>query len=114
MQSIEDPGTRKILSAVSHGSIFLNAAILSAGIPIAILLISKDPVIKANAKEAINFHINMWFWWAVAIVLAWILIGIPMLILLGIVNFIMPIWAIFHSLTNSNTAFRYPLILHLF
>jgi hypothetical protein len=114
MQSIEDPGTRKILSAVSHGSIFLNTTILSAGIPVAILLISNDSVIKANAKEAINFHINMWFWWTVAIILAWVLIGIPMLVVLGIVNFLMPIWAIFHSIAKPNTAFRYPLILRLF
>ena len=100
MQSVEDPGTRKILSAVSHGSIFFNALILSVGVPIAILLISQDSVIKDNAKEAIHFHINMWFWWTVAGILAWVLIGLPLLAVLVVVNVIMPIWAIFHSLTR--------------
>ncbi|MGB3310143.1 MAG: DUF4870 domain-containing protein [Nodosilinea sp.] len=114
MHSTEDTGTRKILSAVSHGSIFFNALVLAVGVPIAILLISNDSVIKESAKEAINFHINMWFWWAVAGVLAWVLIGIPLLVVLGIVNFIMPILAIVHSLTQPNVAFRYPLILRLF
>ncbi|MBE9113558.1 DUF4870 domain-containing protein [Nodosilinea sp. LEGE 07298] len=114
MYSTEDTGTRKLLSALSHGSIFFNTLILAVGVPIAILLISKDSVIKESAKEAINFHINMWFWWAVAGVLAWILIGIPLLFVLGIVNFVMPIFGIVHSLTKPNTAFRYPLILRLF
>ncbi|WP_035990347.1 DUF4870 domain-containing protein [Leptolyngbya sp. KIOST-1] len=114
MYSTEDTGTRKILSAVSHGSIFFNALVLSVGVPIAILLISNDSVIKESAKEAINFHINMWVWWAIAGVLAWVLIGIPLLFVLGIVNFIMPIFAIFHSITKPDTVFRYPLILRLF
>jgi uncharacterized Tic20 family protein len=114
MNTIEDSGTRKILSAVSHGSIFFNTLILAVGIPIAILLVSKDTVIKESAKEAINFHINMWFWWTVAGILAWVLIGIPLLFVLGFVNLIMPIIAIFYSLTKSDTVFRYPLILRLF
>jgi hypothetical protein len=37
-----------------------------------------------------------------------------MLAILGVVNLVMPIWAIFQSLTKPNTAFRYPLILRLF
>jgi uncharacterized protein len=114
MQSTEDTGTRKILSAVSHGSIFFNTLVVSIGIPIAILLISKDSVIKESAKEAINFHLNMWFWWTVAGILVWLLVGIPLLFVLGIVNFIMPIFAIFHSLTKPDIVFRYPLILRLF
>lgn len=113
MQSIEDSGTRKILSAVSHGSIFFNALILAIGIPIAILFISKDSVIKDSAKEAINFHLNMWFWWTVAGILVWVLIGLPLLAILGIINVVMPIWAIVHSLTDENRVFRYPLILRL-
>ncbi|WOD38000.1 DUF4870 domain-containing protein [Nodosilinea sp. E11] len=114
MQSTEDTGTRKLLSAVSHASIFLNALVLSIGVPIAILLISEDTVIKDSAKEAINFHLNMWFWWTAAGILVWLLVGIPLLFVLGIVNFIMPIFGIIHSLTKPNTVFRYPLILRLF
>jgi uncharacterized Tic20 family protein len=114
MQYSEDSGNRKILSAVSHGSIFFNALVLSVGVPIVILLVSTDSVVKESAKEAINFHLNMWFWWTVAGILAWLIIGIPLLFVLGIVNFIMPIFAIFHSITKPDTVFRYPLILRLF
>jgi uncharacterized Tic20 family protein len=74
MQSAYDPDKRKLLSALSHGSIFFNALVLAVGIPIAILFISDDPVVKDSAKEAINFHINMWFWWTVFGILAWVLI----------------------------------------
>jgi uncharacterized protein len=114
MHSTEDTGTRKLLAAVSHGSIFFNALVLAIGVPIAILIFSQDSVIKESAKEAINFHLNMWFWWTAAGILVWLLVGIPLLFVLGIVNFIMPIWAIFHSLTQPNKVFRYPLILRLF
>ncbi|MBD2107358.1 DUF4870 domain-containing protein [Nodosilinea sp. FACHB-13] len=114
MHSTEDIGTRKILSAVSHGSIFFNTLVVSVGVPIAILLISNDSVVKENAKEAINFHLNIWFWKVVAGILAWVLIGIPLLVVVFLVDLIMPIFGIFHSITNSNTAFRYPLILRLF
>lgn len=113
MQSTEDTGTRKLLSALSHGSIFFNALVLSIGVPIAILLISKDSLTKESAKEAINFHINMWFWLALASFLAWLLIGIPLLLVVLAVDFILPIFAIFYSLTQPNTVFRYPLILRL-
>lgn len=114
MQSTEDIGTRKILSAVSHGSIFFNTLLVSVGVPIAILLISNDSVVKENAKEAINFHLNIWFWKVVAGILAWVLIGIPLLLVVFLVDLIMPIFGIFHSLTNPNTPFRYPLILRPF
>lgn len=113
MHNSSDIGSRKILSAVSHGSIFFNALVLSVGIPIAIYLISNDSVTKASAQEAINFHLNMWFWYAVFGVLAWVLIGLPFLAILAVVNVIMPIWAIIHSLSNPNSVFRYPLILRI-
>ncbi len=112
MQSTPDSGSRKLLSAVSHGSIFFNTLILAVGIPIVIYLVSDDTITKESAKEAINFHINMWFWYLVFGTLAWVLIGLPFLVILAIVNFVMPILAIIHSLT-SDTVFRYPLILRL-
>lgn len=113
MYNTSDTGSRKILSAVSHGSIFFNALILSVGIPIAIYFMSSDSVIKGSAQEAINFHLNMWFWYTVFGVLAWVLIGLPFLAILAVVNVIMPILAIVHSLTKPDSVFRYPLILRL-
>lgn len=45
-----DTDKRKILSALCHGAIFFSATIVSVGIPIAILLIIDDSVVKDNAK----------------------------------------------------------------
>ncbi|HIK42601.1 DUF4870 domain-containing protein [Thermoleptolyngbya oregonensis NK1-22] len=113
MQSSDNSDKRKILSALCHGSIFINALVVSIGIPIAILLVSDDPVVKENAKEAINFHINMWLWWLVVGVLSIVLVGFLLFPILGLVNLILPIVAIFACLSNPETRYRYPFILRL-
>jgi hypothetical protein len=113
MQSAYDPDKRKLLNALSHGSIFFNALVLAIGIPIAILFIFEDPVVKDSAKEAINFHINMFVYWVIFTILAFVLIGLPFLFVLGIVNVVMPIIAIVSSITNPDKVFRYPFILRL-
>lgn len=108
-----DSDKRKLLSALSHGSIFFSALVVSVGIPIAILFVSDDPVVKDNAKEAINFHFNVWLYGIIFGILAWLLIGIPLLIILGIVSWLMPILAIIQSLTNAEQPYRYPFIFRL-
>lgn len=109
MQTESNADKRKLLSALAHGSIFISALVVSIGIPIAILLISEDSVVKDNAKEAINFHLNVWLWG--------ILIAIPAFLTLGLVGLIwfilhwsLSIWAIIHSLQTPDQPFRYPFI----
>lgn len=101
---------RIICSALAHGAIFFSIFVVALGLPIAILFLSNDPVIKANARESINFHINMYIYGLVFGVLAWLLIGIPFLIILGIINFVMPIIAIFSVINNPDQPYRYPFI----
>ncbi len=108
-----DADQRKLLSALAHGSIFFSAALVSVGIPIAIMLVSSDPVVKENAKEAINFHFNVWLYGAIVFVLSiftlgllgWILGPILFLFHWGLAAF-----AIYQTLTNFDVAFRYPFI----
>lgn len=113
MQSTYDNDKRKLLAALSHGSIFFSVLVVSAGLPLAILILSDDPVVKDNAKEALNFHFNVWLYGIVFGFLAWFLIGIPLMILLGIVQVIMPVWAIWRSLQAPENVFRYPFIFRL-
>lgn len=108
-----DTDKRKLLSALCHGAIFLSATILSVGIPVAILLVSDDPVTKDNAKESINFHFNVWLYGIIFGLLCWVLIGWPLLGLLLIVQFVMPILAIAHCLRVTEMAYRYPFIFRL-
>lgn len=111
-----DTDKRKLLSALSHGSIFFSTALVSIGIPIAVLFVSDDPVVKENAKEAINFHLNVWLYGAIIGVLAFLTIGLLGLIL-GPIYFLfhwgLAIWAITQTLSNPDQAFRYPFIFRL-
>lgn len=110
---MKDLDQRKLLSALSHGSIFFSSLVVSIGIPIAILFVTDDPVVKENAKEAINFHINLYLYAIIFSLLIFVVIGIPLLVLLGVVSFVMPILAIVQTLSEYNRPYRYPLIWRL-
>ncbi len=111
-----DQDKRKLLSGLCHGSIFLSSLVISIGIPIAVLLVSDDPVVKESAKEAINFHINVWLYEVIVGVLVVISFGLLGLILVPIFflfHWIPPILAILQSLNNPNQSYRYPFIFRL-
>lgn len=111
-----DPDKRKLLSALSHGSIFFSSLVVSVAIPIAILFVSEDPVVKESAKEAINFHINVWLYGAIVGALTFITLGLLGIILVPIFylfHWIPPILAIIQSLSNPDQSYRYPLIFRL-
>jgi uncharacterized protein len=113
MNEIAGSGKRKLLSALCHGSIFLSALLVSVGIPIAILFVSDDPIVRDNAKEALNFHFNIWLYGIIFGVLTWVLIGWLLLGILALVNLILPIMAIAKIFGNPDTVFRYPFIFRI-
>ncbi|HEY9801169.1 MAG TPA: DUF4870 domain-containing protein [Leptolyngbyaceae cyanobacterium] len=110
MDSIEQ---RKLLSALSHGAIFFSSTIVSIGIPIAILLLNEDPVVKDNAKESLNFHINLYIYGVISALLVLVGIGILLLIALWAVSIILPIIAIIKVVNEPNIPYRYPFIFRL-
>ncbi len=112
MQSM-DNDKRKLLSSLAHGSIFFSALVVSVGLPIALLLVSDDLVVKANAREAINFHFNVWLYGIIFGVLCLVLIGYPLLAILGVISLVMPILAILKSLSTPDQAYHYPFIFRL-
>jgi uncharacterized Tic20 family protein len=123
MQTSYDSDKRRLLSCLSHGAILFSTLVFSVGVPIVVNLISDDPVVKSNAKESINFHLNVWFWGTV--------IGVP----IGILSFLtlglggilfFPVvalgyalhwgltgWALIHCFAKPDEAFRYPFIFRL-
>lgn len=120
MQTGYDIDKRKLLSSLSHGSIFFSPLLLTIGIPLSVLFVSDDPVVKQNAREAINFHLNVWALGVVAGIIGffwWTLILIPLIWVLGAILLIMtwiePIFAILKSLNNPDQAFRYPFIFRI-
>lgn len=110
----QDVDTNKILSALSHGSIFFSSLVVAVGIPIVILAVSNDSTVKNNAKEALNFHLNMWLYYIIAGILTLVLIGWLLLPILAIFNVVMPIIAIIKILGNPNQVYHYPFIFRVF
>lgn len=107
-----DPDKRKLLSLLCHGATFINYTGVSIGIPIAILLVSDDPVVKENARESLNFHFNMWIYLIIGGILTFILIGFVILGFVAIASFVLPIIAILAVLKNQDQAYKYPFIFH--
>ncbi|NEO62311.1 MAG: DUF4870 domain-containing protein [Moorea sp. SIO4G2] len=105
-----DPDKRKLLSALCHGAIFISVSFISVLIPLAILLISDDQVVKDNAKESLNFHFNVWLYEVIFGALTIILIGWLFLPLLFILSLVLPIMAILKILGDPNVSYRYPFI----
>jgi uncharacterized protein len=117
MEGAFDSDKRKLLSSVCHASIFFSPLFLTIGIPLVISVISDDPVVKENAKEAVNFHLNVWLYGAIAAACAFLwflIITIPIAWILGglllIANYVMPILAILKCLSKPDESYRYPFI----
>ncbi len=110
---MDDLAQRKLLSALCHGAIFFSSLIVSIGIPIVILLLTNDPIVRENAKESINFHINLYLYAIIFGILTLVVIGIPLLIILAIVSVLMPIVAIVHCATVTDKPYRYPFIFRI-
>ncbi|AKV67148.1 MAG: DUF4870 domain-containing protein [Microcystis sp.] len=106
----EDLTKKRLLSVACHASIFLSATLVSVGIPLAIYFISDDETVKENAKEALNFHLNMWLYYLIAGILVWVLIGYLLLPILAVVNIVLPILAILQVWNDAYKVFRYPFI----
>ncbi|MFM7469908.1 MAG: DUF4870 domain-containing protein [Nodosilinea sp.] len=113
MEFTQNSGNRKILATACHASIFLSTLLFSVGIPLVIYILSTDTMVKDTAKEAINFHLNVWLYTLIFGLLTWVLIGWPLLGILLLVQVIMPIVAILKSLSNPDQVFRYPFIFRL-
>lgn len=124
MQTTFDSGKRRLLSCLSHGAIFFSTTIFSFGVPFVVNLLTDDPIVKANAKESMNFHLNVWFW-AVVIgvpigILSFLTFGLggilffPVVGLGFLLHWGLTIWALAHCFTNPDEPFRYPFIFRLF
>ena len=113
-----DPSSdkQKLLSAAAHGSVFISALFVSIGIPIAILYVSDDAVVKENAKEAINFHLNVWLVGAIIATLSFLTFGLLGFILGPIwllIHWGLSTWAIIQCLQTPEKPFVYPFIFRL-
>jgi uncharacterized Tic20 family protein len=81
--------------------------------PLIVWLVKRgdSPEIDAHGKESLNFQLSMLIYDAIAVVLCFVLIGIPILILLWVLNTIFVIIASIRA--SEGKLYRYPLALRL-
>lgn len=102
--------TDKLLIVLCHLSPLVGLGIL---FPLVVYLVKKDgsPSVEDNAREALNFHISLYLYAFVCGLLIFLLIGFPLLFLLGIWAFVLAIIAAARG--SRGEAYRYPLCLRL-
>lgn len=107
---MHDPTLRKLLSALAHGSIFFSAALISFAVPLVIMLLTEDQVVKGNAREALNFNLIMTIAWAVTWALTFLCVGFVIVPFLALFNLILPILAIVAVLSHADQVYTYPAV----
>ena len=103
-------GSDKIWSMLSHLSALLGVGFL---LPLVVYLAMRkeSEYVAANAREALNFHITVLIYGLCCIPLVFILIGIPLLIVLGLGSLVLAIIATIKA--SDGQCYRYPLTLRL-
>jgi uncharacterized Tic20 family protein len=76
-------GVDKALAVLCHLSLFFGFAFI---LPLVVFLIrnKESPLVAAHAKEVLNFHISLIFYALLCVPLVFLLVGFPLLIVLGL------------------------------
>ena len=95
---------------LSHLSALLGVGFL---LPLVVYLAMRkeSEYVATNAREALNFHITVLIYGLCCIPLVFILIGIPLLIVLGLGSLVLAIIATVKA--SDGQRYRYPLTLRL-
>ena len=103
-------GNDKIWSMLSHLSALLGVGFL---LPLVVYLAMRkeSEYVATNAREALNFHITVLIYGLCCIPLVFILIGIPLLIVLGLGSLVLAIIATVKA--SDGQCYHYPLTLRL-
>jgi uncharacterized Tic20 family protein len=100
----------RALMILSHLSALLGVGLL---LPFIVWLVKRhDPdMVAAHAAEALNFHLSLLLYVVFLIPLCVVLIGIPLLIVLGIGSVVLAIVAALRA--SDGVLYRYPLTIRL-
>lgn len=103
-------GNEKIWSILSHLSAIMGVGII---LPLVVYLSMRNEsrVVAENAREALNFHISVLIYSLCCVPFVFILIGIPMLILLGLGSLVLAIIAAVK--VSDGEFYRYPLTIRM-
>jgi uncharacterized Tic20 family protein len=103
-------GSDKIWSVLSHLSALMGVGFI---LPLVVYLVMRNEseYVAANAREALNFHISLLIYGICCIPLIFILIGFPLLIIMGLASLILAILAAIRA--SEGGCYHYPLTLRL-
>ena len=103
-------GSDKIWSMLSHLSALLGVGFV---LPLVVYLAMRQEseYVAANAREALNFHISVLIYTLCCVPLVFIVVGIPLLIVLGLGSLVLAIIATIKA--SDGGCYRYPLTLRL-
>lgn len=94
----------KGLKVLVHASAFFAPFL----VPFIVFLISEDKDVKRLSIQALLFQVVMGALLFISSLLVFVLIGIPMLIVLGLVGIIIPVLGIITALNDQH--FSYPIV----
>lgn len=94
----------KWIKVILHASAFF----LPILVPILFLLLIQDDKVKSLAIQSLLFQFVMWALTGIATVLSFILIGIPFLIIFGLMLIIVPIIGIVKAIQEED--WNYPIV----
>lgn len=103
-------GSDKLWAILSHISGLFGIWFI---IPIIVYLVMRDEsdYVAENAKEALNFHISLLIYAICSALLIFMLIGIPLLVVLGLGALVLSIVAAVKA--SDGSIYRYPLTIRL-
>lgn len=92
------------LKVLVHASAFFAPFL----VPFIVFLISTDQEVKKLSIQALLFQLAMGVLLTISSLLAFVLIGIPLLIVFGLMTIIVPVMGIIKALNNEK--FDYPIV----
>ncbi|MBD8027221.1 DUF4870 domain-containing protein [Ureibacillus sp. Re31] len=94
----------KWAKVIIHASAFIMPVL----IPVLFWLLSSEQEIKRISIQALLFQGVMWILITISIIFSFLIIGIPFLIVFGIMTFVVPIIGIVKALMDEN--WNYPIV----
>lgn len=77
-------------------------------VPLVVYFVVADREVRSLSLQAIIFHFVIWLFVCISIFFSFLLIGIPFLIVFGLMGLIVPIIGIIRALQER--PFRYPIV----
>ncbi len=104
-----DSGHR-LLTVMCHASALIGLGII---LPLIVYLVTKhdNPAVEAHAAETFNFHLSYCLWALLCVPLTFILIGAPLIFLIGIAAVVLAIIGIVKAADDE--LYRYPVTLRV-